>query len=198
LMRKSNIVTEAGTPGHGLGLANAALNAAANLTPSIRAVSLRQKARAHALLHERSDFERSIDEALANAQDADKDSDSLEDPARYCTPSYVTMEAGASWTEFGQPDRAIAVFRDSLDRWPERSQVRDRGLCLATLSTAYAAQGDAIGACEAVAEALAVARSTGSARIRSQLVSAYERLRLIADDSSTGEVKHQLAQLAAS
>jgi transcriptional regulator with XRE-family HTH domain len=50
LYRKSNIVTEAGSPGHGLGLASAALKTAKSLPPRIRAVSLRQQARAHALL----------------------------------------------------------------------------------------------------------------------------------------------------
>ncbi|MGP4104962.1 hypothetical protein [Nonomuraea sp. KM90] len=63
LMRKSNIVTEAGHPGQGLGLANAALNAAPDLTPRLRAVSLRQLANAHALLAEPREFEAAVDQA---------------------------------------------------------------------------------------------------------------------------------------
>jgi hypothetical protein len=50
LTRKSNIVTEAGTPGHGLGLANAALSISGKIAPTVRAVSLRHKGRAHCLL----------------------------------------------------------------------------------------------------------------------------------------------------
>jgi hypothetical protein len=49
--------TESGAPGHGLGLANAALNFSDVLTPRMRAVCLRQRANAHALLSERRDFE---------------------------------------------------------------------------------------------------------------------------------------------
>ena len=46
LMRKSNIATDAGQPGHGLGLANAALKQDQQLTPRLRAVALRQRANA--------------------------------------------------------------------------------------------------------------------------------------------------------
>lgn len=97
LHRKSNIVTEAGSPGHGLGLANAALKVSGSLSPQIRAVALRQQARTHALLSEPSQFRRAIDEALICA--SQEDSDSIDNPARYCTPSYVEMEAGISWVK---------------------------------------------------------------------------------------------------
>ena len=70
LTRKSNIVTEAGTPGHGLGLANAALNISGHVAPAVRAVSLRHRARAHCLLSEKNEFERDTSEALAYAADS--------------------------------------------------------------------------------------------------------------------------------
>ena len=70
MMRKSNIATESGKPGYGLGLANAALNAFDVLTPRIRAVSLRTRANAQALLAERRDFEESVDQALIQASEA--------------------------------------------------------------------------------------------------------------------------------
>ena len=52
LMRKSNIATDAGQPGHGLGLANAALKQHQQLTPRLRAVALRQRANAYAMFAE--------------------------------------------------------------------------------------------------------------------------------------------------
>ena len=177
LTRKSNLVTEAGTPGHGLGLANAALNIHGHVAPAVRAVSLRHRARAHCLLSEKTEFERDTSEALAYAADGHPNKDCYVtidagiswDHAKYCTPAYITMEAGMSWVDFAKPDLAIETFHDSLRTWPSGSQVRDRGLCLARLATASAVQHDVEPACEAAAEALAIAHTTGSARIRGQL-----------------------------
>lgn len=199
-MRKSNIATDIGRPGHALGLANASLSTSQHPPPLIRAVSLRQHARAHAMLSERKDFERSIDEALASAHKADSQKGDLGiDPAgyaSYCTPGYVTMEAGISWTDLGYSDRAVDIFRDSLATWPETRQARDRGLCLARLATASAASGDKEGACDAAEQALAVAKTTGSARIRSQLTTAYHRLTPLGIDEPVAELGHQLQMLA--
>jgi hypothetical protein len=50
MMRKSNVATESGKPGYGLGLANAALNAFDALTPRMRATALRAQANGYALL----------------------------------------------------------------------------------------------------------------------------------------------------
>ncbi len=173
-MRKSNIVTEAGMPGHGLGLANAALVASNNLAPKIRAVSLRTRARAYSLLAEKTNFERDIGEAIEYS--AEQGASPANQHARYCTPSYVTMEAGMSWVEFSKPTVAIEIFRDSLSTWPSDLQTRDRGLCLARLATAAAVCRDAEAACQAATEAVAIARTTGSARIHAQLMSAYNLL----------------------
>jgi hypothetical protein len=114
MMRRSNIATESGSPGHGLGLANAALNAYDVLTPRMRAVSLRQRANAHALLLEQREFEESIDLALIQAADG----------ASQATPELCDIERS----------------------------------------------------CLVGAEALTIARSTGSARIRSELHALYNEL----------------------
>jgi hypothetical protein len=203
LVRKSNIVTEAGTPGHGLGLANAALDVPGRIAPRIRAVSLRHRARAHSLLLEKAEFERDIYEALRYAADDRSSDDSYVtvgagiswNHAKYCTPSYATMEAGISWVHFTRPDLAIDIFHDSLQNWPPNSQVRDRGLCLARLATASAVQHDVEAACEAAMAALAIARTTGSARIRAQLSSAYNRLKPVTNDPAVRELNHQLTRL---
>jgi hypothetical protein len=204
LVRKSNIVTESGTPGHGLGLANAALNVCDRIPPRIRAVSLRHRARAHSLLSEKKEFERDINEALDYAADGQSSDDcyvSIEagiswDHAKYCTPSYIAMEAGVSWVEFARPDLAIDIFRNSLQTWPPDSQVRDRGLCLARLATASAVQRHVEAACEGATEALAIARTTGSARIRAQLMSAYNELKAL-NSPAVQELYHQLTKLTA-
>jgi hypothetical protein len=194
LHRKSNIVTEAGAPGHGLGLANAALRVSSSLRPSVRAVALRQQARAYALLGEPSEFSRSIDMALDFA--SQDDGDAFDNPARYCTPSYVAMEAGISWMHLGRPGLATRVFRDSLRAWPKDAQTRDRGLCLARLATASALEGDLDEASSICLEALDVAQITGSARIRSQLIACVQLLKPLTRSSAIQELEHQLAVLA--
>jgi transcriptional regulator with XRE-family HTH domain len=194
LMRKSNIVTEAGMPGHGLGLANAALVASSDLAPKIRAVSLRTRARAYSLLAEKANFERDISEAIEYS--AELDSRPADQHARYCTPSYVTMEAGMSWVEFAKPAVAIEIFRDSLSTWPSDLQTRDRGLCLARLATAAAAYRDAEAACQAATEALAIARTTGSARIHAQLMSAYNLLGPASEQADVKELRYQLSEIS--
>src|SRR5262249_19505 len=134
MMRKSNIATDFGNPGHGLGLANAALTAAEMLTPRVRAVSLRQQANAFALLSDRPEFERSVDLALVQASaGAEQDADDL---APYCTPSFVEMEAGMSWVRLGQTEKSGAGFEGSPPALPVGQGARDRGVCLAALATA--------------------------------------------------------------
>ena len=120
------------------------------------------------------------------------------DHARYCTPAYVTMEAGISWVDFSKSGPSSSTsFHDSLRTWPSDSQVRDRGLCLARLATASAVQHDVEPACEAAAEALVIAHTTGSARIRTQLVSAYNHLKPSAKHPAVQELGHQLGVLTA-
>ncbi|WP_261808467.1 hypothetical protein [Nonomuraea sp. C10] len=193
LMRKSNIATEAGHPGQGLGLANAALNAAQDLTPRLRAVSLRQLANAHALLGEPREFESAIDQAIQYATEGL--AQLATDKARYCTPSYVQMEAGMSWVLLGNPNAALPVFERSLTQWPEATQTRDKGLCLARLATAAAAQGEVERAVQAGSEALTIAQRTGSARIRTQLEALRDHLTPVAKLPLVQDLTKRLAQL---
>lgn len=193
LMRKSNISTESGVPGHGLGLANAALNFSEALTPRLRAVCLRQRANAHAFLSERRDFEETIEEAIQEAtQGVTQDASDL---AEYCTPSYIEMEAGMSRVLLGQADIAIEAFEHSLSEWLDDRQIRDRGICLARLAAATASVGNAERAYEAGEQALAIAQTTGSARIRTHLMTAYNELSVAKDNLSVREFRVRVAKL---
>ena len=167
LMRKSNIATDAGQPGQGLGLANAALKQRNYLTPRLHAVVLRQRANAYAMLHESSNFARDADEAFKQAIVGTSQDES--DLAPYCTPSYVEMEAGASWVKLNSAKAALPVFEESRTSWNAVEQVRDRALCLARLATAYAATGEAEQACAVAEELIAVAGGLSSARVSTQV-----------------------------
>ncbi len=136
LMRKSNIATDANQAGRAVGLANAALTAEPELTPRLRAIALRQKANAHALLGEHDEFARARD--AAHVQAAAGMSQHEPDSAGYCTPSYVEMEAGAALVRLGRPEQAVPIFEESRSRWPEGNQ-RDHMLCQATAANYWRA-----------------------------------------------------------
>jgi hypothetical protein len=95
LMRKGLIATEAGNPAQGLGIANSALQQRNALTPRLRAVILRQRSYSNAALGEVLASARDSDEALIEAVAGEQQGE--DDRAPYCTPAYVSMEAGASW-----------------------------------------------------------------------------------------------------
>lgn len=166
LHRKSNIATSAGRPGPGLGLADAALRRPVELPGSLRAVALRQRAIALALLGDRSGCDRALGEALTAASAPGGDDGG--DPAGYCTPAYVQSEAGGCWIVLREPGRAIPLLESALTAWAA-GQDRDRGLCLSRLALARGAGGDLDGAAEAGVEASAVVRAAPSARSIEQL-----------------------------
>ncbi len=164
--RRSNIATEAGRPGGGLGFANAALRRARDLPPSIQAVALRQLANAHALLGEAEECAQALERARELAAKADPSDPA--DMASYCSVSYVDMEAANCAVLLRRPDDAVQTLRASLARWPE-GQERDQGLCLARLATASAILEDVESAAEYGHAALSVALDTGSARVLQEL-----------------------------
>jgi transcriptional regulator with XRE-family HTH domain len=167
LMRKSNIATDSGRPGYGLGLANTALKRSAGLTPRLRAVALRQRANAHAMLQDDLHFARDIESALIQATLGEAQEET--DLAPYCTPSYVEMEIGASWLKLNAPEPAIEIFESSRSRWSATEQARDQALCLARLATAYAEAGAADLACATAGELVSVAGGLRSARVSTQV-----------------------------
>ena len=167
LMRKANIAVEDDSPGHGIGLAEAALRVNTPLPPRMRAAALRVKANGAAMLGDRSEFRRAIEEASELAWEGAQDAE-LDDPARYCTPSYVQMEEATSLVHLGEPEAALAIFEHGLEAWP-MTQRRDRGLCLARMATAHAVNRDVDQALAVGSEASAIAWETGSVRITKEL-----------------------------
>ncbi|WP_282779956.1 hypothetical protein [Nocardia sp. CC201C] len=173
LMRKSNILTDAGKAAQGLGLANAALRRWDEITPELRAVALRQLSNAHALFGEKDECRRALDSAMAQVLDADPD-----DPgrlAKYCTPSYIEMEAAQSWVLLGEPERAITTYSSGLADWPE-AQRRDQGLCSARLASAYVRVGELEESMRVATRAVELYQLAPSARSLSVLRDLSKRL----------------------
>ncbi len=194
LMRKASIATEAGTPGHGVGMASAALARRDALTPRLRAVILRQRAQASAALGESEaasrDADAAVDEAVAGASQQE------DDDAPYCSPVYAAMEAGAVRLRLGEHAEALAVLERSLPQWSGTGQPRDRALFLARLAEAYAATGDRDRARAVTEDALTAAAGLTSRRVTGQLAGLASKLAAWKDDAGTAAVLTKLAALA--
>ena len=160
LMRRSNVATESGRPTDGLHLADAALRQHHPPDPRLTALSLRQKASAHAMLGEvadcRSTVDRGSDAAAAGTTAAEADT-------AYCTVPYMAMEGGQAMLTAGDSTTAVQLLSTAVDQWPAR-QDRDRGLCLARLAHAYLDTREPEAACTVAHEAIASLAEARSAR----------------------------------
>jgi hypothetical protein len=194
LMRKGLIATESGRPAQGVGIADSALEYKGALTPRLRAVILRQRSYSSAALGEVLASARDSDEAVAEAVAGERQGE--EDRAPYCTPSYVAMEAGASWVLLGHARTALPVLEKSRAEWPDRSQVRDYALCVARLATAYADAGQMEEACAAAGEAVTLAQGLGSRRVAGQVALVHRRLGRWQQDPAVASLRGSLKMLA--
>jgi tetratricopeptide (TPR) repeat protein len=186
-MRKSNIASDARKPGLAVAFARAALRNPGALTPRLRAVALRQEAHGHALAGDYDGCARAIDHAFQHAMDA---SDDEADIARYCTPSYIEMEAAHCWIELGKPAKAITTLQQGLADWQPDFR-RDLGLCLARLAVAHAGSDQPEEALTVAGHALAIAADTRSHRTARQLHRASELLTAGAPDHAQ-HLRHAL------
>lgn len=156
-MRKSNIASDARRPDLAIAFARAALQNPVSLTPRLKAVALRQEAHGHALGGAYGACARALDHSFQHAADAPDDG---ADIARYCTPSYVEMEAAHCWVELGKPDKALTTLQQGLADWQPDFR-RDLGLCLARLAVAHAGTRQPDDALTVARHSLVIAAETG-------------------------------------
>jgi tetratricopeptide (TPR) repeat protein len=193
LMRKAMIATESGDPARGLGIANSALEYKDCLTPRLRAVILRQRSYSNAALGEVIASARDSDDAVIEAVAGENQGE--QDRAPYCTPTYVAMEAGASWVILGHPKTALPILEKSRTEWLGQTQVRDYALCVSRLAIAYAAAGELEQACSAAEEVIGLARGLGSRRVVGQIDLLYRRLARWRQDPAVARVRGRLKML---
>jgi hypothetical protein len=193
LMRKGLIATESGNPAQGLGIATSALGKRGALTPRLRAVILRQRSYSNAVLGEVLASARDSDEAVTEAVAGEQQNE--EDRAPYCTPAYVSMEAGASWALLGHARTALPILEKSRSQWLDLFQVRDYALCVARLAAAYAEAGELDQACASATEAAALAQGVGSRRVAGQVALVHRRLGRWRQDPAVASVRGSLKVL---
>lgn len=190
LMRKSNLEIEVGHPVRAIGLADAALRQGKLLTPQLRAVALRQRALGHSMTGD----VRGCLSALDAARDEVLTADAPDERASYVSPAYIGSEAGLSLIRLHQPAKAEQVLRSALANWPT-GQERDRGHCLARLSTALADLECVEESAEALQGAIEVARTTSSERLRSEIRGVGRRLSQWRKVDSVGEVANAISSM---
>ncbi|GAA4687927.1 helix-turn-helix domain-containing protein [Promicromonospora umidemergens] len=187
LMRKSNIAFDAGRPDVVLELARAAAEVPGELTSRMRALAARQEAHAHALLGDQDACAHALDRAFELATAPTQDTDI----ARYCTPSYIEMEAAHCWVELEKPERALGALQQGLAEWRPEFR-RDLGLGLARFAVAHARTGEPDDALDIAMEAVRILSETGSVRTAKQLYRASSILHTTGARSEGADLRHSL------
>ena len=164
LARKAQRAAAARDDDRSVGLAKAA--ARSPQAPAlVRAFAAVQQAHGHAIAGQRYAFQEAIDTARDLTEPIDPQQTDL---GSFCTPAYVQAHEGEAWLRLGEPARAVACFDAAIAEWPA-SYSRDRGLCLARAAAAHLSSDDPERAAHTAREALAVAATTRSARIRREV-----------------------------
>jgi transcriptional regulator with XRE-family HTH domain len=146
------------------GLAAAARREGGALPGPMRAAILQQEARARALNGDEAACHHRLDAAHSLAAAADDPGDASAGHGSFCTPAYLEMQRGACWLTLGRPAPAITALETAIQSMPPAYR-RDRGVALSTQAAAFAACGDPVQAACSGAEALDIARASGSGRL---------------------------------
>jgi transcriptional regulator with XRE-family HTH domain len=194
LMRKSNQASGLGDAARTLDLARAALRGKDRLAPRVRALALRQEARGHALSGDPAACARALEAAQEQAAAPGDQGDDERALAGYCTPSYIDGEAADCWMLLEQPRKAVTILEHGLAAWPAPYQ-RDRGLNLARLAVAHAADREPEQACAVAQEAAGIVSNTWSARATAELRRLPTLLAAWPDMAPVTELRETLAAL---
>lgn len=190
LMRKSNVATDAGQADRALGLAQSSLSAPSVLSSQFRAAALRQVAAGHAL----SGAQSACLGALEQAREALEEAAGVDARAPYVQQGYLGSEAGKCLVSIGMPEAAELVTREALTAWPAQMR-RDRALCLSRRALALAEMNAPEASAEALTQAIDLARSISSERLRKEIRTAGRRLSSWRKLDSVQEVTQSIAEL---
>jgi DNA-binding XRE family transcriptional regulator len=190
LARKAQRMVGTGDEDRVVGLARAA-SRLPDTPPLVRAFAAVQQAHGSAIEQDASAFQAAIERAhrLVATAPSIADNGTL---GSFCTRPYLVAQEGEGWLRLNQPGRAIDSFTTAVNEWPGRYR-RERGVYLSRTAHAYLAASEPGQAATVAAEALTVATTTGSARVRRNVTALARQL-----ESSAGqpEVRRLLDQLA--
>ncbi|MFT9476795.1 helix-turn-helix domain-containing protein [Streptomyces sp. Mo3] len=165
LMRKAQQSVSLMQQQRAVGLAAAALRVRGNVPSRVRASAHLQAAHGHALIGDEPAALRALDAAQVLVDEDDSVSEQL---GGYCNRSYAWAQRATCCLRLGRPADAVATYQQALHRWPSTYQ-RERGLHLARLANAHAADRSPDAACATAMEALDITRETESSRTTAEL-----------------------------
>ncbi|MER5971662.1 helix-turn-helix domain-containing protein [Streptomyces sp. NPDC002055] len=166
LMRKAQQSVNLTQQQRAIGLASAALRVRGDVPARIRASAHLQQAHGHALAGDDTGASRAIEFAYGLVgKGREAETDQL---GGYCVPAYVDAQGAACQLRLGKPAKAVASYQRALRDWPDNYQ-RERGLHLARLASAHAADRAPDAACSVALEALEITRETESRRTTAEL-----------------------------
>lgn len=157
----------------------------------VHAFAAVQEAHGSAIEGDATAFQAAIERAHALVATASptRDDNSL---GSFCTRPYLAAQAGEGWLRLNQPRKAIDSFTAAVNEWPDRYR-RERGVYLSRTAHAYLAASEPGRAAAVAADALTVATTTGSARVRRNVTALAQQLEPFCGEP---DVRHLLDQLA--
>jgi tetratricopeptide (TPR) repeat protein len=166
-MRKGQEAVTAGDPATAIGLAAAATRDGDRIAGPVLAAALVQEAHGHALDGQEFVCQEKLDEAQ-HVLTAPHLEPPPYDLAEHVNEPYIEAQRGVCWLRLGRPDRAVDSLDRALEGWPEDYR-RELGLYLSRKAVALTSARQPEEAVAVARDALAIAHSTGSARIVSEL-----------------------------
>ncbi|MGK5642756.1 hypothetical protein ACSNOK_31265 [Streptomyces sp. URMC 126] len=167
LVRKSNQAAALSQGAKTVALARAAQRLP-SLPPRLTALAKQQEAQGYCLMRNLRAAQATFDEAHAFASRPDDTGRSSGFDTSYCTPEYIEIQRATYWTGLGEPAKAITAFQAQLSGLSPMYR-NDRGVYLARLARAHAAERDYEQSFEVASRALAIASQTGSVRTITEL-----------------------------
>lgn len=164
LSMRGHLAWLAGQPGPVVGLSQAAGRLPAS--HGVRALAAQQQARGHAMLGEA----REVDRLLGHAVELVGQAAANPPWAYFFDGSYLTLQRGLAYRPLGRSTEAVRLLSDGLAGLPDSTARTEWAAAYAgELAAAHLSVGDRAAAEAALRRVRAVAKATGSVRLRRQL-----------------------------
>jgi len=159
-----------GKVGPMIGLSQAAQRGTA-LNPATQALAVQLEARGHSLMGDGDNAHRKLDEAASLIRNAAGDQEAGPPWAVYgYYPAYLALQRGVAYFYLDRNARAVEWLSAGLTELPRAAgQSELFAGYRVQLAAAHARAGDPEQACSVAAQAVLIARQTGSSRLRAQL-----------------------------
>jgi tetratricopeptide (TPR) repeat protein len=169
LNMKGHVAWLSGKVGPMIGLSQAA-QASKDISTGVRALAAQQEARGHALAGDGDDADRKLDEAVSLVSRAAGHPEDEPPWIYFFSPAYLALQRGLAYLYLGRYPQAVESLTAGLAAMPpEAGQSEYIAGYLGRLAAAHAQSGELEQACVVAAQAIMIARQTGSSRLTAQL-----------------------------